>query len=312
MKPEMTIGSDPEFFVRSGEGGLMPAFTFLPAKHEAKGGPYWDGYQAEFSQPRGYTSQPDHLAEVRDSLMALLTAAREKDKNAQLSCESVVELSPLELEGVEERFVQFGCSPSQNAYGQNLARIEDGRKCQLRFAGGHLHFGGRFSEMEVAGAVRMLDATLGLAMVSMAAGWDDPRRRQYYGLAGEFRLPKHGLEYRTLSNFHVTHPALNHLAAEIGRMACKLGAAGTRREYEGGDLEVVSAINKSDVRAARKILRRNSEFWRVKLAAMFGPKTAKATYAALLEGPAAVGINPQAVERNWASVVGWREAVQRA
>lgn len=49
-------------------------------------------------------------------------------------------------------------------------------------------------------------------------------RRKLYGKAGEYRLPKHGLEYRTLSNYWLTAYPLMSFAFGMARLAVSLMA----------------------------------------------------------------------------------------
>jgi len=47
-------------------------------------------------------------------------------------------------------------------------------------------------------------------------------RRRYYGLPGEYRLPKHGLEYRTLSNFWLRAYPLYDLMSGLALLAISM------------------------------------------------------------------------------------------
>jgi hypothetical protein len=306
---DMSIGTDPEIFLTDAEGKLLPAYKFLPDKHGRK--PiYWDGFQAEFRVPSHHCLE-NLAGDVQDRLTTLLQQLQKYAPGAKLSAQSVVEVPREELLHAEKEHVALGCDPSQNIYGMHSRNIPDSRKLKWRFAGGHLHFGvakrlkrTRFFKEEVDGAIGMLDALLGVAMVSMAEEFDNPLRRKYYGQAGEFRLPPHGLEYRTLSNFWLSHPALMHLAFDIGRMAVQLGMQGMRSAVKATLDEVQRCINDSDVDKARSLLLANKFLWHSVLAAVYGDAGAKCTFRALMNGPRSVKIDPNELVDNWNLLVG--------
>jgi len=289
----MRIGSDPEFFVRAANGKILPAFKFLSAAGTTGvTQPYWDGFQAEF------TTHPHQKATglLGDLQRGIQELAGKLPEGAQIVADSVAELSGEELQNTSAEHVALGCSPSRNIYGLFGRGVQDGRKLGIRFAGGHLHFELRGNP---ARFVENLDATLGIVMCSLAAGYDDPRRRLYYGLAGEYRLPSHGLEYRTLSNFWATHPALASLAVDLARTFLRMP-----RAILASQREIVEILNNTDVAGARRVLRENSGIFLAVLERLYG-RGAYATWRALLDGPESVRIDPRQVERNWTRLVCW-------
>jgi hypothetical protein len=305
----MSIGTDPEIFLTDADGELLPAYKFLPDKHGRK--PiYWDGFQAEFRVSSSHCLE-GLTYNVQNQLVSLLAQLEKYAPGAKLSAKSVVEVPREELLHAEKEHVALGCDPSQNIYGMHSRNIPDSRKLKWRFAGGHLHFGvakrlkrTRFFKEEVDGAIGMLDALLGVAMVSMAEEFDNPIRRRYYGQAGEFRLPPHGLEYRTLSNFWLSHPALMHLAFDIGRMAVQLGMQGMRSAVKASADEVQRCINDSDVDKARSLLLANKSLWLNVLTAIYGNRdwansAPKNTFRALMNGPRSVKLDPSKLVDNW-------------
>lgn len=257
-----SVGSDPEIFVETKEGKLIPAFNFLGSKkfpnRTAIGTygslpMYWDGYQAEFE-----TSPQNCLAWQVDSvqcgLKGVLDAARDKFPNAQLSTKTVVELSYDDIHDAGAEHVEFGCTPSLNAYGIKVDMLS-GREVYFRSAGGHIHFGmGKLTQEKATPIVKALDAILGVACVGMFAEFDNPKRRTMYGLPGEYRLPPHGLEYRTLSNAWLFHPMIMNLVFDMARKIVVFGESGLLKYWQGSEEETVNTIIKCDVVKARKIL----------------------------------------------------------
>lgn len=251
-----TTGTDPEIFVTT-KNGVLPAWKFLPDKKSPVmtrmgNSIYWDGFQAEFTT-RGASCLAYLLDDIQDGLKTTLLAARKVDPDATLSHNSVLEVDPAILESAEDKHVEFGCMPSMNAYGLTGNTLS-GRHVPIRFAGGHVHLGiqpdpAPYNYPEI---VRAMDSVLGVLSVSMFGAWDHPARREYYGQAGEYRLPKHGVEYRTLSNAWMIHPAFANVVFEIARLSFDYGASGV--DVLGGQDEVVRIIQESDVEGARAFI----------------------------------------------------------
>lgn len=270
-----TAGSDPEMFVFAGPK-LLPAFEFLPHKEKAAVGmesvqAYWDGFQAEFRMHSSGYCLDGLCADLQCGLMKILFAARKHNPSAKLSIKNVVRISKETLANADDPFVELGCLPSQNLYGLVGGRVENPRELRYRFAGGHMHFG---SENAIAHeqSVKMLDAILGVWSVGAAQSFDSPIRRQYYGLAGEYRTPRYcynffGLEYRVLSNFWMCHPALMMITYEIGRLAMKLATTEYADQWLAPKEEVIEAIQTQNVKLAAKILMRNKPVFRWLLSA---------------------------------------------
>lgn len=301
------VGSDPEIFVKNEQGQTMNAFDFLPSKEETKLKPeiaYWDGVQAEFST-QAITCLAYHVDSIQRGLAQTLAAARKKDNKATLSLDTVVDVSPEVLQNAKEEHITFGCMPSFNAYGMSGASIPP-RLMPFRSAGGHMHFGiGKITEEMANQVVKALDAIIGVACVSMFANVDDPRRRMLYGLAGEYRLPKHGIEYRVLSNAWLSHPTLAHLMFDLSRKVIALGYSGLLNDvWETTEQETIECINTCNVEKAREILKRpkNEAFFKsiVKWAYQYeGNSFQDTVFNAFLNGMESIIANPKDIEGNW-------------
>lgn len=271
-----SVGADPEIFVVNSkeEEQIIPAWTFLGSKDSPtpyrssdeyyKGTCYWDGFQAEFTTQASIFCVQQFTEAVRYGLQKVWKSANTKfgDK-VRLSLKSVLPVLPEVLESEKTEHVAFGCSPSYNAYGLK-GNTRDGRDVPLRFAGGHIHLG--LSEYVKNGSgeklgredyeriVRSLDRMLGLACVSLFGAYDDPRRREYYGLPGEYRLPPHGLEYRVLSNAWLAHPLILNMVYDLCRCVVGLELEGFGDLWPVTEKEAVEVILKHDVVRARDIL----------------------------------------------------------
>jgi len=292
------IGADPEIFIEDEKGEIIPAFAFLPEKNFAeeeiaspvylareqddedsrdernplwvKGAVtrklFWDGFQAEWSTSRGihclaYTVDTMHFA-----LQELLNRARKFNPNARLSVDTVKRIPDTLLETAMDHHVALGCKPSLNANGLKGKFVDEGRDLKFRFTGGHMHFTlyhadgiTPYTVTEKEALIRFLDATVGVWSVAAAEKLDNPIRRKYYGLPGEWRDTPYGIEYRTPSNFWLTTPKAAHAIFEVGRAAIQLFEANKAHLWASEQDEVVRTIMKHDATHAREILHRNHD-----------------------------------------------------
>jgi hypothetical protein len=310
----VTMGSDPELFVVNAKG-VIPAWEFLGSKEKPneykstdgyfKGEVYWDGFQAEFTTPAGIGC----LAQLGDALhyglKKVYERAKKHDPSAKLSTASVLPVDEAVLQSAEEKYVQFGCAPSVNAYGLS-GNTQSGRVVPYRFAGGHIHFGTAQINTDkkwLNGLVRNLDNILGVAAVSMFAAHDNPVRRQYYGQPGEFRTPAHGLEYRTLSNAWLAHPLIYHMTFDLARAVVGMYEEGMDFVWKTSEKATVETIMNHDVDSARKILKENERIFRAVLRAIgHGYATAEGenvAYDIWTKGMEHAIATPDDIEGNW-------------
>lgn len=305
------LGADPEIFAVTKTGRVLPAWEFLPEK-----GPdcevFWDGFQAEFTTETE-TCLAWFLDHVRKGLMRVHKAAQAK--GGQLALTDVIEVPMDILETAEQKHVQFGCEPSKNAYNDHGQLDAKCRELELRFAGAHKHFGaGRMNETQAIPIVKALDAIWGTVSVSMFEGLESPLRRIYYGKAGEYRLPPHGLEYRTPSNAWMCHPAIAQLSWTLARQAYYIGSSGWLHLWDATEEETRHVINTLDVAGARKILNRNMPVLKALLRGYFGENNTRLSTTAynqlkpaairqglrvMLTGAVNVLEAPKDLVRNW-------------
>lgn len=303
------IGADPEMFITDENNQVIPAFKFLNSKdnpnytYEGNYGKqtmYWDGYQAEFNvypnQCLGWVADSIHCG-----IKGLYNAAKKYNPNAKLSIQTTMQVPFEELQTAKDEHIQFGCMPSFNAYGMEGIKLS-GREVSLRTAGGHLHFGiGQdYNEMAIKNMVKSLDAILGIACTSLFAGYEDPYRRMMYGLAGEYRLPKHGLEYRTLSNVWLSHPVLTNMVFDLGRRALMFGMKGLNDQWKADEQEVIRIINTCDIGGARKILKDNEQLFKQILKTILNySDVINEMYNIYINGMDTLIKNPHDIEGNW-------------
>jgi len=270
------FGSDPEIFSRSKDGKILPAFEFLPAKDKPikipilkdgyDYGPYIynDGFQAELrAAPHGC------IAYVVDSIRHGLKGIWKKSNGASLVLDNAPMIPIDTLRKTPEQYVILGCDPSLNAYNQGGKACGDPRKLRYRFNGVHLHASGWGAVLPTPEAqqarfvpyVKAFDAILGVFFVAAGAHLESKKRREYYGLAGEYRLPPHGLEYRVLSSPALSHPGIANLAFEIARGVLTLVDCNSQALWQADEQEVVGTINENNQKAARALITRNKDLF---------------------------------------------------
>lgn len=306
LRHYFTVGSDPEVFVDDKNGKNLPAFSFLPAKDKptinGRGNTsYWDGFQAEFTTASGMCLD-GHVSSIFEGLKSVLDQARKADPGAKLSHKTVIDISQEQLTNAADEHIQFGCMPSLNIYGLKGSEM-NGRHVPFRPAGGHIHLGvGKKTDEEVKQIVKALDAILGVACVSLFASFDDVKRRQLYGLPGEYRLPAHGLEYRTLSNAWIVHPIVTYLVFGLARHAVMFAEQGLLKYWKGSSAETIKVIMNCDVKQARTIMERNKEFYLKFFEGyyyQFTPQKAEAVFKIFINGMESILKNPNDVVANW-------------
>lgn len=307
------IGSDPEIFVEKGKGELFPAFEFLPSiktPTKTAGGQnaYWDGFQAEF-QTEAAGCLERQLRSVFDGLQTVLLAARAKDKTAKLSSKNIFDIPPKLMEASKDEHVNFGCMPSFNVYGLKGQQIPP-REIPFRPAGGHLHFGVGQQDpvkdkVRIENVVKALDMVLGVACVSLFQDYDRPERRQLYGLPGEYRLPPHGIEYRTLSNAWLIHPTIANLVVDLSRKVVMFGWNNFNKHWDATEDETIKCIINCDVKKAQEIITRNKKLFLKMYQAVYGtgPERVEGFYEGIfqtyMKGIGSLIEKPDDIVNNW-------------
>lgn len=304
------VGCDPEIFVEN-DKGLMPAFDFLPAKSKGTTA-YWDGFQAEFIT-RENMCLSYHIDSIQYGLLKVLESARKVDPTAKLSLKTVVDVGMDAIAKAAPEHVAFGCMPSFNAYGHEGLKVA-GQETSIRCTGGHIHFGlhsgygsnkppfdkGKVQDNAV-NIVKALDAILGVMCVSLFKNIDDPKRRMLYGLAGEYRLPAHGIEYRTLSNAWLCHPVITNLVFDMARAAFSVGHLGDLgKMWKATEEETIECINNCNADMAKVILERNKNCILGMLDSRYFIKEInEKLYDVILNGVETLVLDVNNIEGNW-------------
>lgn len=193
-----------------------------------------DGYQAELN-----ITPASCRAYFGNNIAACFrTLARNiNQNNVNVNFASVVKIPREELKSLSEKSKVFGCAPSNNAYKEIETKITVNPKKYLkRSCGGHIHISDNQREVTRAilkkpkKIVPVLDAIVGNLSVLLDRNPANVERRKYYGRAGEYRQPKWGLEYRTLSNFWLQSYQLTSLVLGMVRF-CVLAVEQLDEEF---------------------------------------------------------------------------------
>lgn len=228
---KVTIGADPEFFVRRVPGDTKEYVKVMAAAKlgiksegvaldEYKWMPICGllgGTKSEPQQipglPKGFLQQEDGAAvefnippaeDIDAFTGAIQKAMRQLGKILYSRGLEATNLRTIELtKELIEKFpnlASIGCDPDFSAYkdiGQPRGQIPDVIS-NIRGAGGHVHIGYNKDLIPANYLVQFLDLTLALPLLE----WDKQgKRRGWWGQAGVYRNKPYGLEYRSLSNF---------------------------------------------------------------------------------------------------------------
>jgi len=248
------LGADPEFFFEK-DGKVIGAELILP-KGGVKVVDNWnenpigkviiDGVQAEINV------LPFHCRQsLGNQFIAAFAALEEYLKSkpgVSVINPTLIKVSKEHMKTLSDRSQQFGCAPSLNIHGEQPIGV-DPTEYLYRGAGGHLHFGhagvlttkNLFENPEKA--VALMDIIVGNTCVLLDRQRGNAERRKVYGRAGEYRLPKHGLEYRTLSNFWLRDYKLMSFVFNLSRQALAYGLEANTEFYN----ELIAVVNMKDV-----------------------------------------------------------------
>src|SRR6185312_10610088 len=208
----VSLGADPEFFVRSAEdkqvypvcgliGGTKEEPIYWGTKGNNGGYAYQeDGCSFEFNIPAAPTY--DHMdAYMKQAAKYSISLLASKRLTPHISASFSFKKDQL----TDQRANVLGCSPDLDAYGSNdgatvRKTLDIAQFGTTRFAGGHLHVGYNKAKVPSHAMARLLDVLVALpSLLRDKQG----ARRQYYGLPGLFRDKTYGIEYRTLSNYWI-------------------------------------------------------------------------------------------------------------
>jgi len=213
----ITIGTDPEFFIQNNDGklissiGIIEGTKDIPNRLKFLGAGFAiqkDNVLGEFNVPHAYSAKEitNNISIMKAYISGLLES---QGLHPVYVASGVYDDDQLTSDEAKE----FGCSPDYNAWTGTVnpppdpgdPKTPEGR---TRCLGGHIHFGWDDDIdttdinhiLNCRDLVKQLDYYLG----AWALKHDkDVVRRRLYGKAGACRIKPYGVEYRTLSSFWV-------------------------------------------------------------------------------------------------------------
>lgn len=227
LSPGVSFGADPELFlvkpgVRTGKLRVVGSERVLPKAGLKTGNDYGtvvtDGVQVEL-HPASSSCRQSFSSYLKQCIVALDEHLKQHP-GMSISFDSVVTVTKREFVGLSDHARLLGCGPSFNNYGRAKKEV-NGLEYRKRSAAGHMHLGTGILKqgVKVERLVDLLDLCVGIPSVLIDKDPLQRERRKLYGRAGEYRLPTHGIEYRTLGNFWLKSYYLMHLMFGLGRLA---------------------------------------------------------------------------------------------
>lgn len=251
MKPNFTVGADPELFFKKGE----ELFSVVGILGGSKRNPFpigegcaiqEDNVAAEFCIPPANDSR-QFVASINYALKEI----QDRAEKLGLSLATYVasgEFNPEQLNNRQAR--TFGCDPDFDAYtGEQNPRPRTDNKL-LRSAGGHVHVG---TDKDIINVVKTLDLMLGVPSVLLDP---DTERRKLYGKPGCFREKPYGVEYRTLSNFWIwNNKTIDWVYHRVGE-AVSFCNEFINNVSEDDTKKIIHSINNNDKQTAEELIER--------------------------------------------------------
>jgi hypothetical protein len=261
----MTIGTDPEFFIKRKETGkyvnaetMFPGTKDEPHMMNSGAGLQTDNVAVEFASPVA-SDGVDLVVKLRATFNELF---------GMIPADMILDTTPSAIfddDQLQTDHAQlFGCSPSYDAWElkENDAPFAD--KTNMRSIGGHIHVGmvdgdgNDFLDTPYGkvDTVRTMDAFHGIISVYLDNSKESVNRRTLYGSAGEHRPTSYGVEYRTLSAFWLKSPDLVMLIDSLTQDVLALVSSEKHTEVidEIGDKNIQSIINEGKVAEAKTVM----------------------------------------------------------
>lgn len=252
------FGTDPEIFF-SKDGKIVGSERVIPPDGlgATLGKVALDGVQAEL-HPNANTHIPALGNNLRHCFLSLDTRLKALNSVFTINFAQVVQVEKEELDTLSEKSRLLGCLPSFNFYGRKPFRPK--ADFPTRSLAGHMHLGlsapiYKGSGDNRQGLIPLLDILTGNTLTILDRDPLAAERRKMYGRAGEFRLPKHGLEYRTPSNFWLKAYPIMELAFGLASTAVDILATSLSYPQENPEADIAKVI---DLRKVEKAINTNN------------------------------------------------------
>jgi hypothetical protein len=220
----LTIGADPEFFLKKGKRNVSAHGLVKGTKQEPHkligGACQLDGTAVEFNvDPSKNAGQFEkNINKVLKQIRAMVP------KEYTFDIRPSVHYSKKYFEKLPDDVKELGCNPDFNAYKKGKPNKMPKNVGTMRTGAGHIHFGFT-KDADVHDINHITDCMLlvrnfDLLVRPIEHLWDtDNDRRKMYGKLGCFRPKPYGVEYRSLSNAWVARPELHAFIFYLARYA---------------------------------------------------------------------------------------------
>ena len=253
---KVTIGADPELFLKDGRGNLVPAFFYIKGTKDSpepiSGNGHaiqFDNVMAEYNIPACKTE--DEFVEANKFVLNYIEETICKPNDLTLSITASEHLGEEYLSN--ETANTFGCSPDFNAY--TLEQNTFSRPNQTsRSAGAHLHCS--YPGLNYDKAMKLIKAMDLLISVPLVILEPSSERKLLYGKAGSHRFKEVSndlciIEYRSPSNFWLTSETMMRF---VYQQIIKAVEFVETEQIITNELDIINAINDNDGSKALEIL----------------------------------------------------------
>lgn len=226
----ITIGTDPELFLKDTSGQFVSAHDLIPgSKHSPHFVPYGaiqpDGVAAEFN-----TAPAEDVDEFIHNIEEVIKALEGQFKSIRpdltVSVTPTATFDRKYFDTLPEIATALGCTPDFNAYtgGENEPPSTEE---PFRTGAGHIHIGDggdyRVGDRNHFERCREIVKQLDSVLYFSSLVWDDDdKRRSLYGKIGAFRPKSYGVEYRPMSNMFLSQKAIQRFVFDSSVRATRL------------------------------------------------------------------------------------------
>lgn len=258
---KVTIGCDPELFLKSKETGeYVPSFFVMEGDKDKPTDITKDGHNIQCDNVMVEYGIPPCKNEDEFVKHNLFVQKYIKEKVADPNNLTMVIFPSARFEEqnlLDERARIFGCDPDFNAYTGGTPNTVGNTNTTWRCSGGHIHIGYENHNYTTNLAiVKAMDLFLSVPLILMEP---ENKRKEMYGKAGAFRHQKHGVEYRVTSNFIYSSEELMRWAYNQTIKAINfVNSEEFKNCYDFG--RISKAINDKDEKLASALIEKYKSF----------------------------------------------------
>ncbi len=261
----MTIGCDPEFFLRERKSGkLISAIPFITGtKDEPLRLPLGGNIQRDNVAMEIATDPADSMENFIGNIRNTLTEAiKTLPSDTEIVAAPSANFDPDQLTHPEA--LRFGCDPDYDAWEVK----ENEKPCAVdntfRSCGAHIHVGTDGNDenaflLDFEGKLQMvkvMDCIHGIISSVLDSNKEAIDRRQLYGKPGAHRPKEYGVEYRVLSNYWLKSPITVMMMYSLTQDALSIVRDGKADELieEMDENQVRNTISNGDANVAMKMI----------------------------------------------------------